>query len=186
MFLSNWNSVRTAPGSRDGFPSLALVNPGRGTKLQRLKHLFLVVCHSGTWSDEACGVLVDCEHAFTAKVILVDDFLRRVLCSLTCCTSPIRAVLKRPSCRLLRPRLRGALRALQALWATGETANRQQKVSNPPPEANLAVGFLVLAHSRRAPAEFKGAMVMYRKVKQGAGSAWFRSTGQANRCGGVA
>src|SRR3974390_1553054 len=126
-------------------------------------------------------MVADCEQACTPKVILVDDFLRAMLCFLTCCTSPISAPLKRTPCRSLRPRLRGLLRALQALWATGETANRQQKVSNPPPEANLAVGFLVLTLSRRAPAEFKGAKVMYREEKQVAGSAWFRSTGQANR-----
>jgi hypothetical protein len=69
---------------------------------------------------------------------------------------------------------------------TGETANRQQKVSNPPPEANLAVGFLVSAHSRTVPAEFKGAMVMDTDVKRGAGFVARHSTELAKSCGGVA
>src|SRR5215469_4694786 len=54
--------------------------------------------------------------------------------------------------RRLPRRLRRLLSPLQSLRARGETASQLEKVSNPPPEANLAAGFLVLAPSRVAPA----------------------------------
>jgi len=54
-------------------------------------------------------------------------------------------------------RLRSSLRLcpLPPLRATGETASHQ-KVSNPPPEAKLAVGFLVSAHPKN---RFRGTQL---------------------------
>src|SRR4029077_896349 len=61
-----------------------------------------------------------------------------VLFSLTvCCPSPLSELRPSRPCRL--PRLR--LRRLFPLPAHGKTASELAKVSNPPPEANLAVGF---------------------------------------------
>jgi hypothetical protein len=43
----------------------------------------------------------------------------------------------------------------------GKQLAKLEKVSNPPPEANLAVGFLVSAPSRKPPADKQGASIMY-------------------------
>jgi hypothetical protein len=54
----------------------------------------------------------------------------------------------------------------------GETANQQQKVSNPPPEANLVVGFLVLALTKMATArKSEGAAPMNSQNYRGNSSA---------------
>lgn len=116
---------------------------------------------------------------------------QHVLCFSTCCHPSPSAGLRPTRCQLLGLRLRGLLRVLQALQATGETASRQQKVSNPPPEANLEVGFLVLGHSRGTPAQIEGVIVMDRRERHEAersvsGALSDASQTKARNCGGLA